>query len=87
MFAQLIFNWVDNSSFQYNVHSGIELIPITSSAFEESFQTLLSLNVYNKFLDFLFIFPVQVLEDERIDVYGTLKPERRKYDIWTFLVV
>ena len=30
-------------------------------------QTLLSLNVYNKFLDFLFIFPVQVLEDERIE--------------------
>ena len=53
----------------------IEFITITPSAFEESFQTLLSLNVYNKFLDFLFIFPVQVLEDQRIE--GT-------YCLWYF---
>ena len=37
MFNHYWFNRLENWSFQYNVYSGIELITITPSTFEESF--------------------------------------------------
>ena len=36
-YVQPLFSRQKNWSFQYNVYSGIELITITPSAFEESF--------------------------------------------------